>query len=322
MLFVPGGDDNFYALNALTGALIWKTSLGVEPAYFLWSSPTLYNGSVYEGVASVGDCPLVQGEMVQMDASTGTVQHVFDTVPTGCTGGGVWGSPTIDTSDGSIYFTTGNPGCSPPGLAPAIVKLRASDLSLMADWTVPTSAQAQGDSDFGSTPTLFTATINGQLRQLVGAVNKNGIFYAWDRTDLAAGPVWQSNVAKAGGPATGSIISAAWDGSKLYVGGGTTSVNGTSCTGSIDALNPVTGAFVWRTCQTNTTNPGAYAGITVVPGVLVEGTRSGAVLFLDTATGKTLFTYQASTAVKGEATVSNGIVYLPVGNGTIIALGQ
>jgi len=322
VLFVPGGDDNFYALNALTGALIWKTSLGVEPAYFLWSSPTLYNGSVYEGVASVGDCPLVQGEMVQMDASTGTVQHVFDTVPTGCTGGGVWGSPTIDTSDGSIYFTTGNPGCSPPGLAPAIVKLRASDLSLMADWTVPTSAQAQGDSDFGSTPTLFTATINGQLRQLVGAVNKNGIFYAWDRTDLAAGPVWQSNVAKAGGPATGSIISAAWDGSKLYVGGGTTSVNGTSCTGSIDALNPVTGAFVWRTCQTNTTNPGAYAGITVVPGVLVEGTRSGAVLFLDTATGKTLFTYQASTAVKGEATVSNGIVYLPVGNGTIIALGQ
>jgi len=322
VVYVPGGDDNFYALNALTGALIWKTSLGVEPAYFLWSSPTLYNGSVYEGVASVGDCPLVQGEMVQMDATTGAIQHTFTTVPNGCLGGGVWGSPTIDTTDGSIYFVTGNPQCNPPGLAPAIIKLRASDLSLLSSWTVPASAQAQGDSDFGSTPVLFSATINGALRQLVGSVNKNGIFYAWDRTDVAAGPVWQTNVAKAGGPATGSIVSAAWDGTQLYVGGGTTTVNGAACTGSIDALVPATGAFVWRTCQTNTATPGMYAGITEVPGVLVEGTRSGAVYFLNTTNGHTLFTYQAATAVKGEATVSNGIVYIPVGNGSIIALGQ
>ncbi len=37
---------------------------------------------------------------------------------------------------------------------------------------------------------LFSATIGGVNRQLVGAVNKNGIYYVLDRNDLAAGPVW------------------------------------------------------------------------------------------------------------------------------------
>ncbi len=132
-------------------------------------------------------------------------------------------------------------------MAPAIVELRASDLSVVGYWNVPVSSQGAGDPDFGSTPTLFTATINGQVRSLVGAVNKDAIFYAWDRTNPAAGPVWQTTIATASGdPAVASIVSASWDGTNLYVGGGATTINGTACTGSLDALNPSTGAFVWR----------------------------------------------------------------------------
>ncbi len=69
VLYVPGGADTFYALNALTGAVIWQTSLG-SPSLgdMLWSSPLLYNGNVYEGLASFGDCPLVQGQLVEMNA--------------------------------------------------------------------------------------------------------------------------------------------------------------------------------------------------------------------------------------------------------------
>ena len=149
------------------------------------------------------------------------------------------------------------------------MELRATDLSVLGSWTVPVSNQAAGDPDFGSTPTLFTATINGQVRSLVGAVNKDAIFYAWDRNNPAAGPVWQSTIATASGdPAVGSIVSASWDGTNLYVGGGNTTINGTSCQGSLDALNPSTGAFVWRSCQPSE----LFAGITVVPGVIVEGT--------------------------------------------------
>ncbi|MEO8970981.1 MAG: PQQ-binding-like beta-propeller repeat protein [Ktedonobacteraceae bacterium] len=56
-LFVGGGNAKFYALNAATGTMLWSTRLGSSPAHFLWSSPALFNGNVYEGVSSFGDCP-------------------------------------------------------------------------------------------------------------------------------------------------------------------------------------------------------------------------------------------------------------------------
>ncbi|HLN43629.1 MAG TPA: IPT/TIG domain-containing protein [Acidimicrobiales bacterium] len=318
VLYVPGGDDNFYELNALTGAVMWKTNLGTPPGDYLWSSPILYNGSIYQAVASFGDRPLVQGRLVQMDATTGAIQHTTDMVPNGCTGGGIWSSPAIDTSDGSIYVTTGTPnGCNLPEMSPAIVKMRASDLTVLSSWTIPQS-ELFSDPDFGSTPTLFSAVINGVSRSLVGALNKDGLFFAWDRSDLAAGPVWQTRIANpAGGPL--SIVSASWDGSQLYVGGGNTIINGVSCYENISALNPATGAFIWRSCVQGSMT----AGITEVPGVLIEGYGAvGKLLFLNPANGATLLTYSPGAVPEGEATVSNGIVYVSLSNGNLIALGQ
>ena len=205
-----------------------------------------------------------------------------------------------------------------PNLAPAIVKLRASDLTILSSWTIPQSEQVFGDPDFGATPTLFTAIINGVPRSLVGALNKDGLFFAWDRTNLAAGPVWQTTIADPSGSPL-SIVSASWDGTYLYVGGGNTIINGASCYENISALDPATGAFVWRSCQTSFMT----AGITVVPGVLIEGDGAGGnILFLNTANGATLFTYNPRSTVQGEVTVSNGIVYVPLANGNLIALGQ
>jgi outer membrane protein assembly factor BamB len=319
VVYVPGGDDNFYALNALTGAVIWETNLGTPPGDYLWSSPILYNGSIYQAVASFGDCPLVRGRLVQMDAATGAIEHTAYMVPAGCIGGGIWSSPAIDPSDGSIYVTTGTPnGCDTPGeLAPAIVKLRASDLTILSTWVIPQN-ELYSDPDFGATPTLFTAVIDGVPRSLVGALDKNGLFYAWDRTDVAAGPVWQTRIANpAGGPL--SIVSAAWDGTRLYVGGGNTIINGVSCYENISALDPATGAFDWRSCVQGSMT----AGITEVPGMLIQGYgANGKLLFLNTTNGATLLTYSPGGWPEGEATVSNGIVYVSLTNGNLIALGQ
>jgi hypothetical protein len=320
VVYVPGGDGNLYALNALTGAQIWKTNLGAPPAVYLWASPILFNGSIYEGVSSFGDCPLVQGQLVQMDASSGSIQHVANMTPNGCIGAGIWTSPTIDPSDGSVYVTTGTPNaCATPGeMAPAIVKLRASDLALLSSWTVPTSEQQFGDEDFGGTPTLFTATINGVPRALVGALNKDGLFFAWDRNNVAAGPVWQSTIADPSGSPR-SIVSASWDGKYVYVGGGGAIINGTSCYGNISALDPDTGAFVWRSCQTSFMT----AALTEVPGLLIEGVGAGGnIKFINTANGATVFTYNTKSTVQGEVTVSNGILYVPLSNGNLVALGQ
>src|SRR5438552_4411515 len=86
VVFVGGGNVNLYALNANTGAVIWHISLGTVPDYFLYGSPAVYNGSVYIGVSSHSDCPLIQGQLVQLKASTGAIQHTFNVVPNGCIG--------------------------------------------------------------------------------------------------------------------------------------------------------------------------------------------------------------------------------------------
>src|SRR5579859_3988684 len=251
VVIVGGGDDHLYALNASTGAVLWSTPLGaLSSNTFIWDSPVVYNNSVYIGTASIGDCPLIPGQLLRLDATTGTVQNIFNVVPAGCKGGGIWGSPTIDQSDNSIYFTTGNPvnRCATTASnAIALVKLNATDLSFISSWQVPATEQGK-DSDFGSTPTLFQATIGGILYQLVGAVNKNGTYYAFDRTNIGNGPLWRAQIAVGGQCpecGQGSISSAAWDGTTLYVAGGNTTINGTSCRGSLRGLNPVDGSFLW-----------------------------------------------------------------------------
>ncbi len=161
VVFVGGGDANLYALNATTGAIIWQTPLGSAPDYFLYGSPAVYKGSVYMGVSSHDDCPLIQGQLVQLKASTGVVQHTFNVVPNGCTGGSVWVAPAIDSATNTIYFGTGNGGtCSTSEtMAVALVAVRATDLSLLSSWQIPLPQQST-DGDFGM---LYHGNTDGYL---------------------------------------------------------------------------------------------------------------------------------------------------------------
>lgn len=321
--FVGGGDAHFYALNAATGTKIWSTLLGSSPSHFIWSSPAVFNGSVYVGLASFGDCPLVQGQVIQLNASTGAIQHTFNVVPNGCTGGGVWGAPTIDQANGTIYFATGNPGAcsSSETFSVSFIEVKAADLSLVHYWHVPSNEQT-GDGDFGSTATLFTATVNGVVTSRVGIANKNGIYYAFNRNNISAGPVWRAKVAIAGGCpqcGDGSISPAAWDGTTLYVAGGTTTIKGSSCKGGLRAVNPATGAFIWEHCMLAGPILGA---VSAVPGVIVVG-EGNFVIVVDAVTSATLFRYQdpnANSVFWGAASISNGVIYIGNQDG-LYALG-
>lgn len=310
-LFVAGGNASFYALNALNGHIIWHTALGTPPAFFIWSSPAVYNGSVYIGVASEGDCPLVRSKLVQLNATSGAIQHVYYTVPSGCIGAGVWGAPTVDEAAGTVYFATGNPGkcgTSEP-YAESLIELNASTLAFIHHWQVPAS-QATGDGDFGSTPTLFTATINGTATNLVGVANKNGVYYAFNRANINAGPVWQRKVASAGACpqcGNGSISPSAWDGSTLYVGGGSTTIGGVSCAGGLRALNPANGALIWEHCM----GAGPVLGAsTAVPGLVVVGQGSW-IIMVNATTGQTVFRFHdtSGSPFYGAATIANGVMY-------------
>ena len=320
-VFVAGGDSNFYALNASTGAVIWKTPLGSQPDRFLWSSPLLYNGSIHEGIASCGD-GRVRGGIAQLDAATGTVQHTLYTAPSGCLGANVWGSPTIDTATGDIYFATGDAkSCSSPEpLAVAVVKTDSS-LNLLSSWQVPAS-QLGSDSDFGSTPTLFTATIKGVVHQMVGVQNKNGIYYAFDRSGISQGPLWQKRMS-AGGPGPfrkADISPSAWDGSHLFVGGEQTTIGGVTCAGSIRELQPSTGKAAWADCLQSGPVLGA---VTAVQGVAFVGAGNTAYA-VDTSTGAILWRHQDTQSGSdfwGAPAISDGHVYFGNQDGDLYAFG-
>ena len=324
MDFVGGGNGQFYALNATTGAIIWRNTLGSPPSHFLWSSPALYHGSIYEGMASFGDCPLVQGQLIQLNAATGAIQHIFKVVPNVCTGGGVWGSPAIDGATGMLYFATGNGGsCSTAEpYATAIVQLRASDLAFVDSWQSPL-AHRLPDSDFGTTPTLFSATIQGVSHQLVGAENKDGKYYALDRANIGKGPIWKATLAVSGECpqcGQGGISPSAWDGSTLYAAGGNTTIKGSSCQGSLRALNPATGAFSWQYCMTSGPVLGA---VTAVPGVVTVG-QGTYLTVLSASSGALLYSHQVTIGggkFYGAASISNGILYIGHANGKLYAFG-
>ena len=292
----------------------WSTSLGTSPSYFIWSSPALYNNSVYIGNSSLNDCPLVQGQLVQMTSGTGTIRNTFNVVPFGCTGGSVWGSPTVDEAAGRLYFATGNPGSCASQYTEALVELDAGNLSVIGYYQVrgPDSA----DLDFGSTPTLFQAHgIN-----MVGLINKDGTFYAFQRDALTSGTVWRAKIGSGGlDPLQGSgdISPAAWDGQNLYVASGNTSINGVNYPGSLRKLDPATGNFIWQLAFLDGPVLGA---VTVANGVAYvgEGTHFMAI---DTSSGNVLFNYDTGSSIWGAASVSNGVVYVGNYGGTLYAFG-
>lgn len=319
VVYVGGGDDAFYALNATNGAILWRTSLGSSPSHFIWSSPALYNGSIYIGNSSFGDCPLVGGQVFQLNATTGAIQHVFNVVPSGCVGGGVWGSPTVDASRGTVYVATGNPGScgTSEKYAEAVIELTAADLSVVGYWQVRGSDNA--DLDFGSTPTLFTAGTT----PMVGVANKDGKYYAFKRDALGSKPVWTAILGRPGSCpqcGNGSISPSAWDGTTLYAAGGATTINGVACKGALRAIDPATGAFRWQHCLQS---GGPLGAVSVAGGVAYVG-QGQYLMGIATGNGQTLFRYLDTSSGShfwGGASISNGRVYVGNQDGTLDAFG-
>ncbi len=327
-IFVAGGNNTLYAFNATTGATLWSTSLAANnhpsTGDFIWGSAALYNGSIYIGMASFGDCPLVQGQLIQLSASTGQIQNTFNVVPNGCTGGGITGSPTIDTATGILYIATGNPNNICRNTEPytaAMVALHASDLSFISAWQIP--GAFDHDYDFVNTPTLFSATINGAARQLVGTANKNGVYYTFDRANISAGPVWQQQISISGDCPQcggGSISPSAWDGATLYVAGGATTINGVNCLGSVNALDPNTGNFKWRQC---TASGPVLGALTAVTGVVID-TEGATVEARNASTGVVIFSYTDTTSgalFYGAASVADDRLYVGGLDGILFSFG-
>src|SRR6266705_1775781 len=246
VVYVGGGDSNWYALDSASGAILWSVFVGDNTkGWYNWASPLIYNGYAYIGTSSVGDCPLIPGQLLQVNLTTHQVVNSVSFVPQGQVGGGVWTTPSLDTSTNTIFVTTGTRNQYTQTLSEAMVALDASTLAIKSSWALPASAETV-DSDFGNTPLLFN---DSHGNPLVTAVNKNGFDYAWNRNNLAAGPVWTTPIAIAGicpHCGNGSVSSGAFGNGTLFLAGGKMVIHGRGYKGSVNALDPATGKYRWQ----------------------------------------------------------------------------
>jgi polyvinyl alcohol dehydrogenase (cytochrome) len=311
-IFLAGGDDSFYALNAETLQVLWKAKLGdnsPEVGYYGWSSPSVADELVYQGIASHCDDPFVDGRVVALGAASGATAASADlsqTTDPARFGAGVWSSPAIDAAAGTVFVTTASAYAYDDGLAYSVVRLSLGSLAIEDHWKIPLEVyDGTPDADWGSSPTLFHDSAG---RLLVGASQKDGQYYVFDRMHLSDGPVWTTRLAIGGDCPTcgdGSISTAAFDGSSLYAGGGRIMVGAVEVRGTVSALDPATGAARWT--FTDLHGP-VLAPVSVANGVVFAAAGTQAVA-LDAATGTLLWRFDTGAILYGGIAVSDGRIF-------------
>ena len=149
-----GSTSYWYALDAATGSVLWKVPIGDNSATggnFNWSSPLLYNGYAYIGVASLGDCPLVAHNA---SFDFGFLNHELGLCGRPAAYSGTLGAGFPDAIRAGTVFQSSNP-TTPPRLHPTKSKRSSASASAIARTS---SAKASRVISDGST-SGFTAPL-------------------------------------------------------------------------------------------------------------------------------------------------------------------
>jgi polyvinyl alcohol dehydrogenase (cytochrome) len=278
------GDDKgfLHALDAHSGARLWRVSLDEHPMVRLVGTPVLHEGMLYVPVSSLEEvaaadphyrCCSFRGSLVALDAATGRMLWRSYTVRTpsaaiatadgrtlsGPAGGAIFSAPTIDAARGVIYVGTGDSYTDvPTDSTNAVLALRLKDGTrlwthqvLKHDaWIMLCQGQPVGncpsplgpDFDFASSPLLLTLAGGGE-RLVAGA--KSGIVYGFD--PLRNGKLlWQQALAT--GTPNGAILwGPASDETHVYVATSEYDPLKYRGPGALVALEPKSGKLLWRT---------------------------------------------------------------------------
>lgn len=306
-------------------------------------------------------CCTFRGSVVALDSSTGRILWKTYTIedsayfqmdghtPSGFSGAAVWsGTPVVDRMRHSLYVTTGNNYSAPYGvmtLPPGdhIESIMSLDMDTGAIrwaqrmttgdlWTgatyLLTPSPAGPDWDFGAGANLFRTQMDGAARDVVGAGQKSGIYWAVDPDTGSV--LWRQQVGP-GGHFGGIHWGPAVDAQHVYVGvnnetktpytlGGTGPMGGQQTSaGSWAALDPSTGNMEWQIANPAMSAPlnGASVNgpLAAVNGVVFAGSMDaqGTMFAFDGASGSVLWSFPSGGTVYGGAAVAGGVVYW--GNG-------
>jgi polyvinyl alcohol dehydrogenase (cytochrome) len=304
---------NLNALDANTGAFLWKT-------YTI-------------------DEPKLRGK------NTRSGQDAF-----GPAGGGIWSSPTVDVKRRAVYVSTGNAYADPAQpMTDAVIAMNIDTGKVLwfyqatpnDNWLGGCGARGDGnpgcpetrgpDFDFSAPPVL--TTVNG--RQLLVIPQKSGMVHALD-PDKQGAVVWQTRIGQGSG--LGGAWGGALDGQNGYFGVGDYQ---TKAPGGVRAVNLATGAIVWsapppqpRLCEgTPRCNASQGGATTLIPGAVLAVSIDGGLRAYSTADGTILWQFdtngQFDTVNGGKGTgasidgspliVGGGMIFVNSGYGGIAA---
>lgn len=289
-LVIGGGDSAYYGFNAANGTLLWRDALDAGPSGFAWVSPFIANDRTYVGVASDCDNPPTRGEVRALDLNTGTHLGSLYMVPEDQVGADIWNSPALSEDGSTLFVTTGEDAGGYDGpYTRAIIALDATTFDVRS---IDRQGVPNEDLDWATTPMIFH---DGLGRILVGAGQKNGTFYAYNASDLSAGPIWEWSP----GPNVGML--AAYD--PGYDDGGIL-ILGTRQ--GIFGLDPATGGGIWRNTST-----GELHGSFAVANELIFANSDHNLTILDVNTGEVVHNImppESGVTFSGPA-ISRGMVY-------------
>tara|TARA_R110002012_G_scaffold278971_1_gene466846 strand:+ start:5412 stop:6671 length:1260 start_codon:yes stop_codon:yes gene_type:complete len=210
-VFEASVEGNAFALDQNSGELLWQTEFTTDPEAGNLSVLLYHDGLVYIGVSSVEEMldspsftPDLQGKVIALDAKTGNKVWERFLVEPPQNGVPMWTSFALDTESNTLYFTTGNnyTGEEASKMSDAMVAVdsKTGDVKWFYQVTphdLWTHHQKKGpDYDFSGGAQLFTAEIDGEMRKLVGAGQKSGVYTVWDA--ITGDKVWESVIGYGG----------------------------------------------------------------------------------------------------------------------------
>jgi len=323
-------------IDVRTGRLDWKTQLeSADPFAIITTSPVVQGNVVYTGVASSQEasaafipgfvCCTARGSVVAVSANKGAIQWKTYTVPTGYSGGGVWGSnPVVDTSRKTVFVGTGNNYSKPTD--PAY-------LACIAGGGVETNCLSPNDHvDSILALDMRTGAVKWAKRLVTW--QQYGVTDGSDDWNVACFiPPFTNCPAAPTGPDYDFGSGPNEITYKPQHGGPKTIIGAGQKSGIYYALDPDTGALLWQTqvgpgsslggMEWGSASDGQriYVAIANFYGIPYSGGSAGSWAALDPATGAILWQKADPNGAidLGPLAVSNGVVYAPSMSGSATA---
>ncbi|HVH68362.1 MAG TPA: PQQ-binding-like beta-propeller repeat protein [Gemmatimonadales bacterium] len=167
-VYAAAPDGQIRKMSVADGSVVWSTAITLlPPSEKIASALNYFHGRVIATTGGyIGDAPPYQGHVAILDAATGNLVSVWNSlcsnqsgliVPSSCpqSGSAIWGrgGAVIDSASGNIFVATGNglwDGSTNWG--DAVLELDSLATQLLANYTPTNTASLEAsDADLGST---------------------------------------------------------------------------------------------------------------------------------------------------------------------------